>query len=135
MDNYSAADSNNLFLFYLENKKNLIDVYPAFPEGWVLDSETHWLYKDGIIRGSIFLKSITPPHAIFELDRIRRYNVDCFVGTGQVCVLDYDKTIIKEIGKVENAWSEECERLIEQGYKWLDENYPEWKDPTKYWND
>lgn len=130
MDSYSELN-----LFYLENKKFLTDVYPEIPEGWIIDPVTLWLFKNNIPRGALVLKEISSPYAIFELEMFQRYHVECLVKRGKVCVLDYDDAIIKEIGIVEDVWSKECDNLIEQGYEWLDENYPEWRDPTKYWDE
>ena len=136
MNTDSTLGSDQDYLFYFENRESLIDVYPEVPEGWELDPVSFWLFKNKVPRGVLLIKEISPPYVIFVLDLFERYHVACLIGhPNKVCVLDYDNTIIKEIGIVEDAWSEECDKLEEQGYKWLDENYPDWRDPTKYWED
>ena len=135
MNTNSETYSRELFREYLENRDNLTIVHPILPKGWELDKYGLGLLKGNVSRGCLIIKRISPPYAIFELYLRTRYHVDCFVGTKQVCVIDYDNSIVYEIGKVEDICSEECKRLIQQGKKWLDENYPDWQDPTKYWED
>lgn len=127
--------NDSLFLEYLKNRDSLIVVFPNIPEGWRLQPTSFGLFKDNVCRGCLVIKRISPPYAIFEIELKKRYHVDCFAGDKKVCVLDYNNAVIKEIGKVEDIWSEDVNKLIQQGYEWLDKNYPDWKDPTKYWEE
>lgn len=51
-----------------------------------------------------------------------------------VYVCDSDGKQIKVIGLCGNYHSEDYDRLVEQAANYLDENFPNWKDPNMYWD-
>jgi hypothetical protein len=32
------------------------------------------------------------------------------------------------------AWYDQKDALLELGRQWMDEHYPDWRDPTAYWD-
>ena len=49
-------------------------------------------------------------------------------------VKDADGTIIFEAGQCK-GYGEEYDVLVQKAQEYLDANYPEWEDETKYWDD
>ena len=51
-----------------------------------------------------------------------------------VVVKDADGTIIFHVGQCEKMYSDKYFYLLKKGEEFLNSNYPDWKDPTKYWD-
>ncbi len=50
-----------------------------------------------------------------------------------VVVIDADGSVMFNAGQCKKAYSEECDKLVEKAEEYLNSNYPEWEDATKYW--
>ena len=50
-----------------------------------------------------------------------------------VVVTDADGSVIFNAGQCKKAYSEESNKLVAKAEEYLNSNYPEWKDVTKYW--
>lgn len=51
-----------------------------------------------------------------------------------VYVADSDGNLIKKIGQCGTYYSEDYNRLVEKAENYLDENFPNWRDPSSYWD-
>lgn len=52
----------------------------------------------------------------------------------KVFIEDADESIFFNVGQCKSEYSNEYEDLLSKATEYLDTNYPEWKNPTKYWN-
>lgn len=116
----------------------------TLPDGWTLKSDGgYWTYlidEKGRERGSYFYKGAFYDrsghmnlsqrfHATYE-------NIDPedWDSPIKVHVKDADGTIIFDAGQCEKAYSDEYDKLMRTATEYLATNYPDWKDPTKYWD-
>ena len=52
----------------------------------------------------------------------------------EITVKDTDGSVIFKAGQCEEAYSKDFKRLLEEAKQYLFLTYPEWNDPTKYWD-
>jgi hypothetical protein len=122
--------------------------YVKLPEGWKKEPTHHSMWSNlvddkGRVRALIFYKATFYDRSA-HLELQRRFDVK----------QDYDKkkenvavTHVTDGGKVihttgpiplpEDDYDQKCEVLKEVKAKaitWLDENYPDWRDPGAYWD-
>ena len=116
----------------------------TLPDGWCLEEAggywTNLIDEKGRKRGSYFYKSAFYDrdgnmrlsqrfHATYDAESPEKRE-----GPYTVSVKDADGTILFTAGQCQKAYSDEFDKLMEQAEEFLHTNYPEWKDPTKYWN-
>ena len=117
----------------------------TLPDGWKLkaDGDRYWTYlidEKGRKRGSYFYKgAFYDRSGRMYLSRRFHINYDSAdpqkrQGPYNVSVKDADDTIIFTAGKCEKTYSHEYEELMQLAKEYLRTNYPEWEDPTKYWD-
>lgn len=117
----------------------------TLPDGWKLkgDGGGYWTYiidEKGRERGSYFYKGAFYDRS-GHMNLSHRFRVTCdaadpekWKGPYTVSVKDADGTIIFTAGKCERTHSQEYNALMNQCTTYLRTNYPEWEDPTKYWD-
>lgn len=117
----------------------------TLPKGWKLKASeneygTDLIDEKGRKRGSSFYKG-----AFYDrnghMNLSQRFNIaynatnpEKWEGPYTVLVKDADGTILFTAGKYEKIYSDEYCALMDQAEEYLRTNYPEWKDPTKYWD-
>lgn len=117
----------------------------TLPDGWKLKSDggEYWTYlidEKGRKRGSYFYKG-----AFYDrcghMNLSQRFqtasdaaNPKTWEGPYTISVKDADGTILFTAGKCEKTYSKEYDELMDKAINYLRTNYPEWKDPTKYWD-
>ena len=117
----------------------------TLPDGWKLkaDGGGYWTYlidEKGRKRGSCFYKGASyDRNGYMYLSRRFLITYDAAdpkkrQGPYNVSVKDADGTILFTAGKCDKTDSYEYEELIKLAKEYLRTNYPEWEDPTKYWD-
>ena len=128
-----------------------IFTYVQFPEGWTKQATDHSMWSNlldekGRKRGGIFYKAaFYDRSAHMRLDRRINYSeiydgdADHIDNTIQYFVTDGESTLYKtepveyEEKYEDNYW--ELQDAAEGGcLTWLNENYPDWKNPMAYWD-
>ena len=116
------------------------------PDGWKLKHEEGDGYWTTLIdekcrkRGNSFYKG-----AFYDREGLmnlhRRFHVSEDVadlenwnGPYTISVKDADGTVLYTAGKCDKIYSKEYYELMTLAKEYLDTNYPEWKEPTKYWD-
>jgi len=116
----------------------------TLPDGWELNSDDgYWTYlidEKGRERGSYFYKGAFYDRS-GHMNLSQRFHAtydaadpETWKGPYTISVKDADDSIIFTAGKCERTHSAEYEKLMEQAKDYLRTNYPEWEDPTKYWD-
>lgn len=117
----------------------------TLPDGWKLkaDGGGYWTYlidEKGRERGCYFYKGAFYDRS-GHMHLSQRYHVTCdaidpekWEGPYTVSVKDADDTILFTAGECEKTYSDEYDELMNQAKEYLRTNYPEWEDPTKYWD-
>ena len=114
----------------------------TLPEGWKLESDgDYWttlVDEKGRKRGSYFYKGDFYDRKGSMYLSIR-FRVTCDSADAKrrkapftISVKDADDTIIFIAGKCKDSFSEERDELTVEAERYLNTNYPEWKDPTKF---
>lgn len=112
------------------------------PEGWKKVRTDHSMYSDlldeqGRRRASIFYKAVFYDSKA-EMSMLRRYNIDCYAKSEipemrKIHVIDWNGDVIHDLGDVGNEdWAGQ-DALGDAAVAWLDEQYPEWKNPLAHW--
>lgn len=108
------------------------------PEGWQIKPTDHSMWSElvddkGRKRAGIFYKAAFYDRKA-HMYLSQRYNwqteyLGDDAGNRYVMVYDYDGT---ELYRTKTA---PCESLQTECIAWLDQNYPQWRDHSAYWND
>lgn len=116
----------------------------TLPAGWELQSDggywTTLVDEKGRKRGSSFYKGAFYDRS-GHMYLSQRFRVTCVAADPEhygapftVSAKDADDTILFTAGQCKNAFSLECDELMSKAEEYLNTNYPDWKDPTKYWD-
>ena len=116
-------------------------VYCELPSGWTKRGSDNSLHSDlldeqGRKRASIFYKAAFYDRRA-DMRMETRFQVECY-GTGssdavrRVDVSDSGK-IIKEFGEVDWTDWTGMEKAEGDASAWLDDRYPDWRNPMAYW--
>lgn len=116
----------------------------TLPEGWILKSDggywTTLIDEKGRNRGSYFYKGAFYDRS-GHMSLSQRFQAtydsadpEHWKAPFTVSAKDADGTIIFTAGQCEDAFSQDCDDLMSKAEEYLNTNYPEWKDPTKYWD-
>ena len=110
------------------------------PEGWhIVSNQTSSIVFDSKNRKRIFSR-INFFAKKNDVKLLTRYKVESKrlandkFSPISVYVCDFDGNPIKDIGLCGTYHSEDYNRLVEQAENYLDENFPNWRDPDKYWD-
>jgi hypothetical protein len=116
----------------------------TLPNGWTLRSDGgYWTYlidEKGRERGSYFYKGAFYDRSghmnLSQRFRITYDNIgpEDWKSPVKVSAKDADGTIIFEAGQCDKVYSEEYDNLMSKATEYLATNYPDWEDPTKYWD-
>lgn len=117
----------------------------ALPDGWKLkaDGGGYWTYlidEKGRKRGSYFYKGAFYDRSGYMNLSQRFYatydaaDPENWEGPFTVLVKDADDTIIFTAGKCAKVHTDEYKKLMDKATDYLKTNYPDWEDPTKYWD-
>ena len=133
--------------FIFEDIGDDIMYQATLPEGWKLDSTEgeHWtiiIDEKGRKRGCFFYKDAfynSSRDGLMRLnqrfyityDHIDRRNSNSPI---IVCVKDSEEKVLFNAGQCNEAYSDEYEELMNKATEYLEINYPEWQNPSKYWN-
>ena len=120
-------------------------LYHAFlPPGWtlkILDKSRGRLIDDkGRTRGEVYKPTnYLRDHSFMFLFKrynvtFRHLNLEALDTSVEVIVIDYDNNIIHRVGECKEICSDRYESLKKEAEAFLDSNYPDWKDPGKYWD-
>ncbi len=114
----------------------------TLPKGWSTQElpgssilRANLLDSKGRVRGSYRYKG-----SFYEryghMSLIERYRLtDQYEdGSINVVVIDEDGSVIFNAGRCEETFTEEYDKLVAKAEEYLMDNYPEWKDATKYWD-
>lgn len=116
----------------------------TLPKGWTIKpSAGYWSYlvdeKDRR-RGSSFYKRTYFTHR-GNMHLVQRFHKDFEYDDPEsmnspvnVYVIDYDGTIVFRAGQAKEAYSKEFYELMNKANEYLIANYPDWNNPTKYWD-
>ncbi len=130
--------------FKFEDIEDDVLYQATLPEGWTLKSDGgYWTYlidEKGRERGSYFYKgalydrnghmNLTQRfHATYE-----HLDPDDWKSPIKIFVKDTDGTILFEAGQCDEAYSDEYNELMSKATDYLNTNYPEWEDASKYWD-
>ena len=108
----------------------------TLPDGWKKVRTDHSMWSDliddkGRRRAGIFYKgSFYDRKAHMNLNR--RISVDCYEHKFKAIATDGEKDLFEVEHGGEYDGREEARKQCEQ---WLNENHPDWKDVTAYWDD
>lgn len=116
----------------------------TLPDGWTLESDgeycTYLVDEKNRKRGIYFYKGAFYDRS-GHMNLLKRFRVICddanpetYEGPYTISAKDVDGTILFTAGKCEELYSGEYYDLINLAEEYLDANYPEWEDPTKYWD-
>ena len=118
--------------------------HATLPDGWTLKSDGgYWTYlidEKGRERGSYFYKGAfwdrsghMNLHTRFRVcdGHINSDNCDSPI---KVYAKDADGSIIFDAGQCKEYYADGYEDKIKEVIEYLNSNYPEWEDPTKYWD-
>lgn len=121
-------------------------VEATLPDGWKKQATEHSMHSDlvddkGRVRAGIFYKA-----AFYDERADMHFRSYLFVGGDyeqhEVKVVNADGETIKDFGKIgafpgdDPEWHEKYKKytaLQEDAWAWLDENYPDHRDPFAYW--
>ncbi len=127
----------------------------TLPKGWKKQATDHAMHTNlvddkGRVRASIFYKAAYYDRKA-DMYAVKRYSVNGFIRcdvTGKPTAEDYrsqpkhflvavmdGKEVIHSLGVVdaENGYHTR-QQFIDEGRKWLDERFPEWKSAAAYWD-
>ena len=116
----------------------------TLPEGWKLEKSDFYyaniIDEKGRKRGTIFYKSSFYDREA-EMKLYRKYNVAWkyieYARDGmlmEIFVEDFEHNVLTVIGTCTDIDWREQDKLFKKGEKFLDKNYPNWKDCCKYWD-
>ena len=115
----------------------------TLPDGWTLKSDGYWTYlidEKGRERGSYFYKGAfwdrsghMNLHTRFRVCEGHTNSDDCDSPI-KIYAKDADGTVIFDAGQCKEYYADGYEDKIKKAVEYLDTNYPEWNDPTKYWD-
>ena len=106
----------------------------SLPNGWTIQQAKDCLFlvdEKNRKRGHIFYLN-----SYIFMDLFRRFSINqhivgkSFLSPYKVFVGDFDGTCIFEAGKSTFHY----DALVSKAEDYLNTNYPEWKDPLKYWD-
>ena len=115
----------------------------TLPEGWTIKPGIgYWSYlidEKGRNRGSIFYKTTFYDRKGHMALRKRIHITYEFLeevdsNPISVCALDERENIIYCAGRCEGLYTEDYYNLVNMVSEYLLVNYPEWENPTKYWD-
>ena len=131
------ASFENLGFKFLNEKTDSEKV--QFPVGWRKKRKTYALISivDEVhrLRGCMIETSDKKTGEKIIMFKLYTYvypSYFCTVDKINVCIRDGYGNIIKTIGECEKT-TEDFEVLWFEAIAWLNNNYPDWKNPTKYW--
>ena len=120
----------------------------TLPEGWTMKADEdggYWTYiydSKGRERASYFYKgAIYDRDAFMDLKQRYTYTYDHVISkdyNSPIFIYVKDKAdgkIIYNAGQCDQAYSDEYNALMDKAKEFLKNNFPEWEDPTKYWDD
>ena len=144
--------------------ENVDDLFVSvkLPEGWRKSATGHSMHNDlldekGRRRASIFYKAAFYDRSA-SIDLCNRYRVSVnpvtgwddpdYRQSGWHCVVSDCESVISTSGQIEPeppydcdeqraewlAWHDKKDGLAKSGQSWLDEHYPDWRDPVAYWD-
>lgn len=115
----------------------------TLPEGWKLEQTSP--YWNNLIdekdrkRGYSFYENVLERTGRMSLSR--RFIISAVFTNSEdpqssitVSVKDFNGTIVFPAGECNEFFTPEYETLIQKCTQFLESNYPEWKDPDKYWD-
>jgi hypothetical protein len=133
--------------------------YVELPEGWKKTPTSHSMWSDlvdanGKKRADIFYKAAFYDRSA-NLSIVRRFNIQIDYehlreeDLAQAKVFDNNEEIFssesvpfpvpyKDVSDPQKRYEAEDEakaKAFKEAEEWLEEKYPEWKDPSMYWND
>jgi len=123
--------------FIFREPEDDIFVNVKFPEGWKKVCSDHAMHSDlvdakGRKRAGIFYKAAfydRNAHVYFT----GRYSVDAY--NDGICAVRDGNAVLHKIGDCPDGCGYEIKRaMTEAGEVWLNENYPDWKNPHAYWD-
>ena len=120
----------------------------TLPEGWTMKADEdggYWTYlydAKGRKRASYFYKGAIYDRDAF-MDQKQRYTYtydyvisEEYNSTIYIYVKDNaEGKIAYNAGQCAQAYSDEYKALMDKAKEFLKKNFPEWEDPTKYWDD
>ena len=101
---------------------------------------TYFIDEKGRNRGSSFYKGALYDRrgemSLTERFRIdyKRVDTENRESPIKVYVIDTDKNIIFEAGQCEEPYSDEYYCLVDKATDYMNVNYPDWENPSKYWD-
>ena len=115
----------------------------TLPDGWTLKSDGgYWTYlidEKGRERGNYFYKGAfwdrsghMNLHTRFRV--CHEYISDDCDSPIKICAKDADGTVIFDAGQCKEYYADGYEDKMKKATEYLDTNYPDWNDPTKYWD-
>lgn len=141
---YPSKEVFEAFGFTFKDIDDPILYQASLPEGWLLKKEngywTNLIDEKGRKRGNFFYKG-----AFYDrngsMKLFQRFSIkeeatipEKWEGPYIISVKDSDGNTIFTAGKCDKLFSDEYNKLIDQAKEFLHTNYPNWEDPTKYWN-
>ncbi len=131
--NQEAFEKSGFIMEKLKFSHGHANVYKStLPKGWKLrkSKQEHFIY---------FIDEKGRKRGYFDSDHMRlvpKYFLDWYNPFYPVTVVvrDMDNHIYLLAGECEERYTEEFNQIISKAVDWLNSNYPEWKDPTKYWD-
>lgn len=148
--NGSRTDLEAMGIVFGDNADDLF-VNVTLPEGWTKQATDHSMWSDlldvkGRTRANIFYKA-----AFYDRNAHLSLNRRFTISTYEYCDAEgndvdrdaatHNKVVIKDGGKaikVIGFWTqgiyEEADPLEAEAKVWLQENYPDWKNPAAYWD-
>lgn len=117
-----------------------IFVNVVLPEGWRLEATDHAMHSyvvdhKGRRRIAVFYKAAFYDRSA-NMHPLRRYTVQTQYGQGApyVAIMDCDKELKASEPTAERDYAA-LDQLTTAAREWLDDHYPDHKDPTAYWDD
>ncbi len=130
--------------FTFEDVGDAVLYQATLPNGWKLESDggywTYFIDEKGRNRGSSFYKGALYDRrgemSLTERFRIdyKRVDTENRESPIKVYVIDTDKNIIFEAGQCEEPYSDEYYCLVDKATDYMNVNYPDWENPSKYWD-